>query len=115
MINLWATWCGPCKRELPELGEMAKEFEEKDCQIIGICLDANNETAIGTAKDILSECGCDYLNIAPPEDINDILPAASIPTSYFVDSEGRIIAEKVVGARVDLYPETIDECLAAME
>ena len=115
MINLWATWCGPCKRELPDLSEMAREFEGKDCQIIGICLDANNETAIGTAKDILSECGCDYLNIAPPEDINDILPAASIPTSYFVDSEGRIIAEKVVGARVDLYPETIDECLAAME
>ena len=115
MINLWATWCSPCKRELPELGEMAKEFEDKDCQIIGICLDAKNETAVDTAKGILSDTGCDYLNIAPPEDVNNILPATSIPTSYFVDSEGRIIAEKVVSAKVDLYPKTIDECLAAME
>ena len=41
MVNIWATWCTHCVRELPELERMSKEWAEQDCQIIGICDDAN--------------------------------------------------------------------------
>ena len=115
MINIWATWCGPCKRELPALGTMAKEFEEKDCQIIGICTDATEEKAIARAKSIFTENDCEYIDLAPPADLETIMPCSSIPVSYFVDSEGRIIAEKVVGAHVESYPEIIDGYLASLE
>ena len=52
MINMWATWCDPCKEELPALAKMAEEYKQKGGQIIGLCLDAEDaETmAEGTFK-----------------------------------------------------------------
>ena len=114
MINLWATWCGPCKKELPELGGLAKEFEEKDAQIIGICLDADDPEKAEQAKELLSEAECGYLNLTPPGNVDEILPSMSIPMTVFVDSDGVVIAEKIVGAYVDRYPEVLDECLDAV-
>lgn len=56
MINNWATWCGPCCGELPELEKLAAEIGEKDCRITEICDDTiDGEDAIGEAKKILSE------------------------------------------------------------
>lgn len=115
VINLWATWCGPCKRELPELAEMAKEFEEKGCQLIGICDDASDEEKINTAKELLNKNGCEYLNLTPTADLHSILQTDALPATFYVDSEGRFLAPATIGAHVDEYPKVVDELLAAME
>ncbi len=115
MINVWATWCGPCKRELPMLGELAKEFKEKGGQIVGFCLDADNDKHIGKAKEILTENGCSYINICPFDGSDDVFPTYSYPTTYFVDSEGRLLAEPIYGNDVEAYPAVFNECLEAME
>ena len=111
MINLWATWCGPCKRELPELAKLGDELEAKNCQLIGICLDAGEEGNAQLAQSILDEAGVHYTNLIAPKDADDLFPFASIPASLFVDSEGRILTAPVVGAYVDQYPGRIDEAL----
>ena len=101
MINLWATWCFACKKELPELSELAKKCEEMGCQIVGICLDADEEDLAELAREILKSNGADYLNLVPPENTGNLLPTISYPTSFFFDSEGRMIVEPVRGAHVD--------------
>ena len=60
MVNLWGTWCGPCKRELPELAVMAKEFEAQGCRVIGICNDAYAEDKLEKAKGLLQDAGAEY-------------------------------------------------------
>ena len=50
MINMWATWCDPCKEELPALAEMAESYEKKGCRIIGLCLDAEDEETMAKAE-----------------------------------------------------------------
>ena len=112
MINLWATWCVACKKELPELGELAKEFEKKGCQIVGICLDADEEGMAEVAKEILEQNGVAYLNLAAPEDVETLLPTVSFPTSFFFDSQGRMVVEPVLGALVEQYLPTLDAALA---
>ena len=114
MINLWATWCGPCKGELPELGEMAKEFEAQGCQIIGIVIDGAEEGKADIAKSLLADAGAEYLNVAAPENLDDVIPTTSFPTTFFVDSEGHLLADPILGAAVDQYPETLAEVLAAL-
>ena len=111
MINLWATWCFACKKELPDLAEIAKEYEKKGCRVVGICLDADEEGMDELAKEILKENGADYLNLVPPEDVEDLLPTICFPTTFFFDSEGRMISEPVRGAYVEEYGPALDAAL----
>ena len=111
MINLWATWCGPCKEELPELGQMAEEFAAENCQIIGVCHDAGEEGMAEEAKAILEEAGAAYLNLTAPEDVDDIFNNTAFPTSYFVDGEGKLLVDPIEGADPDAYREALKEAL----
>ena len=114
MINLWATWCGPCKRELPELAKMSGELKDKDCRLIGICLDAQKEGKAEEAISILADAGADYLNLVGTDEINATFPSVSIPVTFFVDSNGCILTEPVIGAKIDEYSKRLEEALAAV-
>lgn len=111
VLNVWATWCGPCKNELPELGKMAKDFEQKNVQLVGLCLDGDEEAE--TAKQLLADAGCDYCCVMAPENMLDILPTTAVPTTYFFDSTGHMVGEPVVGAYVDQYPKRVDDLLSS--
>lgn len=112
MINMWATWCDPCKNELPELAKMAEDFEKQDCQIIGICLDAEDEETMAEARAILADAGVDYLNIVPFEGREGLLPNQLYPTTYFVDEDGIVQDEVINGALLTQYPQAIEKLLA---
>ena len=115
MINLWGTWCGPCKREIPELESMNRELAEKNCQIIGIAKDADNDEKVSLAKEILAERGVTYVNLIPFEGLSELLPQEKWPTSYFVDENGVLIGEPIAGAYLDRYREMFDQLLMEMD
>ena len=84
MINIWATWCDPCKNELPELEEFAKELAGKDCQIIGICEDTSyDDTAASEAKEILAKAGVTYTNIKATDEMLEMMTCLAMPTSSY--------------------------------
>ena len=109
VINFWATWCPHCVEELPELQELHKELEARGCQVIGICEDA--DTSADKAKSILSENGVTYTNIALAQEMYPMMPHKYLPTTYFVDSEGRILTKPVAGADFEQYAEKLAEAL----
>lgn len=111
MVNLWGTWCGPCKKELPELAKMAGQFEAQGGQILGIVQDGRQEGKAEEARALLEEAGVEYLNVIAPENLENVFPVTGYPSTAFVDSEGRILAEIVTGALVDQYPEIMNELL----
>ena len=61
------------------------------------------------------EKGVTYQNIRGTEDILKALPPVSYPTTYFVDSEGKVLTTPIQGARVDKYPSVIEEQLEAIK
>ena len=118
MVNLWATWCGPCKGELAELAEMNRALADKDCAVIGMVHDGRQEGKLEVCKELLAENGVDYLNILPPED--DLLTKLDIqgfPSSYFVGRDGKILTVPFTGAPATMsdYEEVIDALLAGKE
>ena len=115
MVNIWATWCINCKSEMTELEELNKEWAKKGCQIIGICDDADEEEMIPTAKKILEEKGVTFPNVRTTDVIRDLLPSVGLPTTYFVDSEGKILGKPIVGKNVEQYKETLQQLLSEME
>ena len=112
MINIWATWCDPCKNELPELEEFAKELAGKDCQIIGICEDTSyDDTAAAEAKEILAKAGVTYTNIKATDEMLEMMTCLAMPTSYFVDSSGHVLTTPIKGADFEKYREKLEEAL----
>lgn len=111
MLNVWATWCGPCKGELRGLGEMNRSYAGKGVAVVGLCADA--DTNLEECKKLLAENEVDYLNLLPFEGYEGTIPIPCYPVSYYVDSEGTIIAPPMEGAPADMstYEEYIDELL----
>ena len=112
MVNVWATWCGPCRSELEELGEIDRRLAAKDCAVLGICIDADE--AADEAKDMIKQYRMDYLNILPFDNLDDDLMIQGYPTTVFVGRDGTILALPVIGVPNELsfYEETIDSLLA---
>ncbi len=119
MVNIWATFCGPCINEMPELGELKKDYADKGVNVVGIVIDVTDSdgtvTADGLAlaEEIVSETGADYTHLLPSGDLMALSNAISVvPTTVFVDSEGNVVGEEYYGALdYDNWARVIDYLL----
>lgn len=121
MINVWATFCGPCINEMPDLGEINKEYKDNGFQIIGIVSDAvdmdgnpSSET-IALANDIISQTGADYLHVLPSAALFEgpLRTLTVVPTTYFADENGVQVGETYTGGRTkEKWTEIIDSLLS---
>ena len=111
VVNIWGTFCPPCIAEMPELGRWAAEMPE-DVQLIGLVCDVrseNDEPAINAAKKILSESNANFINIIPSAGLIDYLSTVeAVPTTIFVDGDGKIVGAPIIGADVDAYKNFVD-------
>ena len=121
MVNVWATFCGPCLGEMPELGELHQEYADQDFQIVGIVTDtlaqdgSISSTQVELAKQIVQETGAEYTHLLPSEDLIASLlwQIDSVPTTLFVDETGALIGKGYLGARSkEAWKEIIEEKLA---
>ena len=107
MVNVWATWCGPCIGELAELQKIHTRFLEKDCAVVGLLTDTN----IDECRSLMKQNGVTYQVVLAPKNFGSIFPFDSIPTSFFVDREGRFLGTKIVGAYPDMYESALEPLL----
>lgn len=115
MINFWATFCGPCIEEMPDLGKLAAEMPEGS-QLIGVVLDVTGsvkEENLKTAKSIVSEADAQYPQIIADDQLQDYAQQLiGVPTTIFVDENGTIIGEPIVGMRdAETYRKAVEEHL----
>ena len=123
MVNVWATFCGPCINEMPDLGELAAEYADKGVQIIGLVSDTMDsdgtisDSQVETAKEIVAETRADYRHLLPSDDLLGILSQIyAVPTTFFVDSEGVQVGDAIVTAQSkEKWIETIDGMLAEVQ
>ncbi|WP_077534728.1 TlpA family protein disulfide reductase [Massiliimalia massiliensis] len=123
MVNVWATFCGPCIQEMPGLGELAGEYQGKGVQIIGLVSDTLQSDGsldsgqVETARQIVSSTGADYLHLLPSGDLLGILSQISaVPTTFFVDSEGNQVGSAFSGSlSKEKWVSILDERLAEVK
>jgi len=123
MVNIWATFCGPCINEMPDLGEISEEYADKDFQIIGIPVDVVDyygnidESQVELAKDIIDETGAVYLHLLPSVSLNQakLSQVTSVPETIFVDENGNQVGESYIGSRsMAQWKEIIDGLMENM-
>ena len=119
MVNLWGTYCGPCINEMPDLEVLNARLKAKGCGIIGVVVDVpsvGSTSQVQAAKEIIADTGVTYRNLLPWSGFDDAFPAQYIPTTYFVDSNGKIVGQAAVGARgADAYEALVDAVLGQLE
>lgn len=106
MINVWATWCTPCKEEMPALGELHGEYAGKGFQVIGIAYDTTdlnynkNYSAYTAALKIVEDTGANYRHLIPSKSMKGFLGGIkSVPVTVFVNEDGYQIGKTYVGSK----------------
>lgn len=117
VVNVWGSWCPPCRAEAPVLNQVSEDYAERDVQFLGLLVRDNVangrafERRMGTPyPSIVDEAGRQQLGFART------LPSQAIPTTWVIDAEGRVAARIV---DPDLAESTltgvIDDVLASVD
>ena len=117
MINIWGTHCGPCIMEMPAIEKLHQEYASKGGGVVGIVADvpADDSTFLENAQTIVKESGVTYTNIRAWEGFTELLELQGVPTTYFVDSKGKLIGAPVIGAQITVYPKEMEALLSEAE
>src|SRR6476619_7018359 len=111
LVNLWATWCGPCRMETPELVKLQKEFQSRGVEMIGLSTEDPAASA-ESVSDFVREYNVDYhIGWATREVAQTLMQGrTSIPQSFVIARDGRIV-KRFIGFRPDQTPELIKQAL----
>ena len=97
VINLWATWCGPCRREIPDFIEIQKDYAGRGLEVLGVTSvdERNTEEDI---KEFVKEFKINYKIVKVETDdwASFLAPGYSIPQTYVLGQDGRLL-RKFVG------------------
>jgi thiol-disulfide isomerase/thioredoxin len=114
IVNFWATWCGPCKEEMPSLARLAKDYAEKGVKVVPISVDRLEDGA--AAKDFLKSHGdLPFYNDPEYRVVFGLTPRAEgLPTTVIFDKDGKEKARLSGGAdwSTDQARKVMDAVLA---
>jgi peroxiredoxin len=96
LLNFWATWCGPCKIEMPWFVDLQKQYASQGLQIVGVAMDDASKEDIGKfAKDM----GVNYPILIGKESVGDQYGGVpALPESFLISRDGKIV-DKIIGLR----------------
>ena len=111
MVNVMTTWCTYCIQELPELQSLSEAYAEKDCAIVGLLYDGTDAARLDTGRSLMEQAGAGYLVLQPWDGMNTQIPVQAFPTTFFVNSDGEIVGETILGAEPERYAAQLDALL----
>lgn len=113
LVNIWATWCPPCREEMPSLQRLYREIDDDDFEILAVSIDAPfGETDIfgragGDLKTYADSLGLSFTILHDPSGkVQQTFQTTGVPESFVVDRDG-IIFKKVAGATAWDAPQNV--------
>ena len=95
LLNFWATWCAPCRTEIPELNGLQHDLEASGLTVVGVSWDDSADSV----REFQKEIPQDYTVLLGGEDVQDKFAGIrSLPTTYIIDREGNV-RQRIIGAR----------------
>lgn len=118
MVNIWATWCGPCIDEMPEISKLYNELPA-ETNVISICTDAgDSEDTLDFAKKVMKKSNANFKTLIPDKFLSENLTnrIQVFPTTIFIDSEGKVVGSPHFEEHTaEGFKKSIDEHLKLVE
>lgn len=111
LVNLWATWCGPCRQETPELVKLHKEFRSQGLEVVGLSTE-NPDTSADAVREFVHNYDVDYRVGWSGQQVAITLMQGrdAIPQSFVISRSGRVV-KRFVGFNAMLTPPQIREAV----
>ena len=111
LVNLWATWCGPCRMETPELVKLHSEYQSRGVEMVGLSTEDPDASAESVAE-FVKEYNVKYHIGWATRDVAIALMQGrtNIPQSFIIARDGRIL-KRFIGFRPDATPQQIRQAL----
>ena len=111
ILDFWATWCPPCREEIPHLVQLQSKYQSQGLVIVGLSLDA------GGAKDVApfaEEHNINYPMLIGSDEVAKAYGGVSaIPTTFVIDRQGKVVKRFIGYTPPEVFEETIAPLLAA--
>jgi thiol-disulfide isomerase/thioredoxin len=112
LLNFWATWCGPCRNEIPSLIKMKNTYQPKGLEIIGLSVEANNNRPKEYFDKFISDSQINYpVGLANMETSRNY-GINAIPATFFIDKSGRVAFVMQGGYPEEYFIAVIKKLLA---
>jgi cytochrome c biogenesis protein CcmG/thiol:disulfide interchange protein DsbE len=93
LLNVWATWCGPCRFEIPELQKMYEKNSSRGFKVVGVSVDEGDDKEV---KQFVTEQKMTYpVALDPDGRIANLLQTTVLPTTLLIDRNGKIVWREV--------------------
>jgi len=110
LLNFWATWCGPCKIEMPWFIELQKEYGPQGLQIVGVAMDDASKEDI---QKFVQEMGVNYTILLGKEAVGQQYGGVDVlPTTFFIDRDGKIVSREFGLQSRSLFVDNIKRSLS---
>ncbi len=91
LVNFWATWCPPCRKEMPDLNTLYQRFKDQGFVILAI-----SDEEAGKVKPFIAERNISYpVMLDPGRKVNELFQVEGIPKSFVYDREGKLVAQSI--------------------
>ncbi|HEU4699303.1 MAG TPA: TlpA disulfide reductase family protein [Gemmatimonadales bacterium] len=93
LLNIWATWCGPCREEFPDLERLQREFGPKGLRVLAVSVDASD---VAPVRRFAEEHGATFtIGHDPSGAVKTTYQAIGVPASYLIDRDGRLLMRQL--------------------
>jgi len=112
LVDFWASWCGPCRKSLPELDGLQDRFASQGVKVVGISLDADE----GDASSFLEKVPVRFTILRDPAgQTGEAFAVVAMPTTFLIDRQGRIAARFEGGAHAREEADAVAALLAGQD
>ena len=109
LVNFWASWCTPCREEMPDLVRISKEYASRGVVVLGVAMDVGGLDGV---RRFLDEIDVTYPIVVPRGDSSALSSVRGLPTTWLLDEKGRVAVIYAGAMKKEVFRQSIDRLLA---